>query len=61
MTQKYHRAGSVEGRKRRIEQVAYLYLEGYSKEEISEYADVSVTTIKRDIEYIESHIKEFLS
>lgn len=46
--------------KRRREEIAFLYFEGQTAEEIAEYSTYSVATIKRDIEYIESHREEFL-
>lgn len=61
MAQKEYKRGSTSARMHRIEQVADLYFEGYSKEEIAEYADVSVRTIGRDIEYIEEHKMQFLN
>lgn len=46
--------------KRRME-IAYLYFEGYTPEEIASDAEISVRTVERDIKYIKEHIEEFLS
>ena len=46
--------------KRRME-IAHLYFEGNTPEEIASDAEISVRTVKRDIKYIEEHIEEFLS
>ena len=59
MTQEYHRSGNPYSRKRRIQEVAYLYFEGWSEEEIAEESGYSVRTIQRDIEYVEAHKEEF--
>lgn len=55
MSQKNYRSGSKESQKRRREEVAYLYLDGWNLKEISEYSGYSVRTIQRDIEYIKTH------
>ncbi len=59
MSQKNYRSGSKESQKRRREEVAYLYLDGWNLKEISEYSGYSVRTIQRDIEYIKTHKEEF--
>lgn len=60
MSQKNHRGGSISARKRRIEEIAYLYFDGWTKEEMAEESGYSIRTISRDIEYIEAHREEFL-
>ncbi len=61
MSHKNWRTGTPNSKKRRIEEVAYLYFAGWSKEEIATEADYSIRTIERDIAYIETHREEFLS
>lgn len=46
--------------KRRREDIAPLYFDGQTAEEIAEDSLYSVGIIRRDIEYIESHPEEFL-
>ena len=55
MSQEYHRSGNPYSRKRRIQEVAYLYFDVWSEEEIAEESGYSVRTIQRDIEYVEAH------
>lgn len=61
MSQKNWRRGTTSSKKRRIEEIAYLYFAGWSKEELAIESGYSIRTIQRDIKYIESHKEEFLS
>ncbi len=46
---------------RRREEVADLFFrEGYSIDEIAEYSIYFPQTIKRDVEYIQAHLEDFL-
>ena len=61
MSQKNWLRGTSSSKKRRIEEIAYLYFAGWSKEELAIESGYSIRTIQRDIKYIESHKEEFLS
>ena len=61
MSQKNWRRGTTSSKKRRIEEIAYLYFAGWSKEELAIESGYSIRTIQRNIKYIESHKEVFLS
>lgn len=59
--EKMYRRLTPEGIQRRRKEIAVLWLyEGYTLKEISQYSVYSERTVGRDIDYIESHLDEFM-
>lgn len=48
----------IEVRKRR-EQIALLYLEDWTPQEIAENSGIPLRTVQRDVQYINEHEEEF--
>lgn len=60
MSKPYYQSGSVYERKKRLQSIAWLYFDGWTKEELAVETGRSIKTIERDIQYIEAHQEEFL-
>jgi len=58
MSRKNNRRGSASEQRRRREEVAFL-IDEMTNKELAEYAGVSLSTIEKDIQYIEAHRSEF--
>lgn len=49
-----------EKEKRRREEIAFAFFQGYTAKEIVEYSRYSEKAVRMDIKYIEAHPEEFL-